>query len=198
MGSSDTAAGAAKPPPGAAPRTNRKTYTVSKAREKWTDEEHAAFIQALENRGESLSGRGVGLGTGRDGRIYSGILRCSARLDSVPLLSSVGRNWKAIVQDIGTRTVAQVRYFCTAKLTIPRCVIGCRPRNITSTCGVPAGPQPRTEIFPSSRKGRAGDGDTAAATKEACLSPISSAGTNSVCVPDTAAGAAESKESWQG
>ena len=52
MGSVGTAA-AANAPPAAAPRTNRKTYTVSKAREKWTDEEHAAFLTALEKRGES-------------------------------------------------------------------------------------------------------------------------------------------------
>ena len=52
MGSVGTAA-AANALPVAAPRTNRKTYTVSKAREKWTDEEHAAFLTALEKRGES-------------------------------------------------------------------------------------------------------------------------------------------------
>jgi hypothetical protein len=54
MGSADHAA-AEKAAPGATPRTNRKTYTVSKAREKWTDEEHEAFVKALEKRGESIS-----------------------------------------------------------------------------------------------------------------------------------------------
>lgn len=111
MGSAGTAAA-----PITAPRVgNRKTYTVSKATEKWTDGEHDAFVRALETRGACLSAQVRGGSCMRSSCAASPCCSNMITARDLPHPSGAGRNWKAIVQDIGTRTVAQVRCGCHAE-----------------------------------------------------------------------------------
>lgn len=69
---------------------SRKPYKITKARERWSDEEHGKFLEAID-------------------RYSSASLTVSTTVGVHSVAGRrFGRNWKEIVAFVGTRSVSQV------------------------------------------------------------------------------------------
>lgn len=87
--------------PSAETGKSRKPYKITKARERWSDEEHGKFLEAIDRY---LIWLCVSLNINNSQCIFvSGRRR-------------FGRNWKEIVAFVGTRSVSQVTLPSESKL----------------------------------------------------------------------------------
>ena len=75
-------------------------YRISKPREKWSEAEHQRFVNAINQCVAPLGAASLPL-----------VTRCALSVANITVARRHGRNWKRIVQEVGTRTVAQVRSF---------------------------------------------------------------------------------------
>ena len=92
--------------PSAESGKSRKPYKITKARERWSDEEHGKFREAIDR---CLIWLSVSLNINNSSYIF------------VTGRRRFGRNWKEIVAFVGTRSVSQVTL--PSKLKLSGCSI---------------------------------------------------------------------------
>lgn len=81
----------------------RKPYTITKQRERWTDEEHELFLEALDKHGRAW-------------RSIQGVVTCLRKAASWPLSVMTGpepcpdmQAFVCAAEHIGTKTTVQIR-----------------------------------------------------------------------------------------
>ena len=93
---------------------SRKPYKITKPRERWSEDEHEKFLEAIDRCASASSA-------------ISLVISSRHHTQRTPFCR-FGRNWKEIVTFVGTRSVSQVSQLKTCKTSVLRVFSMCHSK----------------------------------------------------------------------